>query len=266
MMMMDSPTLLCPKPYLRSARSLGLLPVCDGIKQHGEPGIESTKAVGRRCRHVCGTFAAMAVDVAYFSGEDIGNVSRWLARGFITAVAIYTFSEISGAHLNPAVTMAFLLRRTMPPALGFLYIIVQCVGAAAATGAAWLIFGSRFALGASHPGPSVSGMTAASVELLLTTVVLVTVLVTANEAVVGKDVALAVGFSIAACGLFAGSISGASMNPARSIVPQVFSGQANLAWIYATGPTAGAVLASVITYALCGKPSGGETEAATGKG
>jgi aquaporin Z len=132
-------------------------------------------------------------------------------------------------------------------------------------GAAWLIFGNRFALGASHPGPSVSALTAVSVEFVLTTIVLVTVLITANEAAIGKDVALAVGFSIAACGLFAGTVSGASMNPARSIVPQLASGQTNLAWIYAAGPIAGAILASIITYLLRGMPSAHEAEAARGK-
>jgi len=74
-----------------------------------------------------------------------------------------------------------------------------------------------------------------------------------------------VGLGIAACGLFGGSVSGASMNPARSIVPLVLSGQAGLAWIYAAGPFGGAVIATAIAYALCGSPSAPEAQAARGK-
>jgi aquaporin Z len=211
------------------------------------------------------TLTAMCVDIVYYSGEDVGYVSRWLARGFITATAIYTLSEISGAHLNPAVTVAFLLRRAMGWGLACAYLAAQVAGALAATATAWLIFGNRFGLGASHPGPTVAGLTAAGVEAGLTAIVLVTVLVTAHEAVVGRDVALAVGLGIATCGLFGGSVSGASMNPARSIVPLVLSGQAGLAWIYAAGPFGGAVIATAIAYALCGSPSATEAQAARGK-
>jgi glycerol uptake facilitator-like aquaporin len=211
------------------------------------------------------TLTAMSVDILYYSGEDVGYVSRWLARGFITATAIYTLSEISGAHLNPAVTVAFLVRRAMGFGLACAYIAAQIAGALAATATAWLIFGNRFGLGASHPGPTVAGLTAAGVETALTAIVLVTVLVTAHEAVVGKDVALAVGLAIAACGLFAGALSGASTNPARSIVPLVLSGQAGLAWIYAAGPIGGAALAAAIAYVLCGSPSEPEAKAAHGK-
>jgi aquaporin Z len=207
------------------------------------------------------TFAAMAVDILYFSGDHVDYVSRWLTRGFITAVAIYTFSEISGAHFNPVVSIAFLLRRAMPAGLCCCYIVCQCIGAALATGTAWLVFGNAFGLGASHPGPTVAPLTAAGVEGILTTIVIVTVLVTANEAAISKDVALAVGLAIAACGFFAGPISGASMNPARSIVPQLFSGQSQLAWIYAVGPLGGAVLGTALTYLLRGAATGAEDKA-----
>jgi glycerol uptake facilitator-like aquaporin len=211
------------------------------------------------------TFGAMSVDIAYFSGDDVGNVSRWLARGFITAAAIYTLSEISGAHFNPVVTLAFLLRRSMPLALGGYYLVAQIAGAFGASASTWLLFGNRFGLGASHPGRGVSGLTAVCIEMVLTAIVLVNVLITANEAVVGKDVALAVGFSIAACGLFGGRFSGASMNPARSIVPQLLSGQADLAWIYVVGPVGGTLLAVATAYLLCGSPSAHEAKAAHGE-
>jgi aquaporin Z len=215
-----------------------------------------------------GTFAvtltAMAVDISYFSGDDVGNAARWLARGFIATVTIYTLSEISGAHCNPAVTVAFALRRVISLRLGAVYIVMQFAGALGACGVAWLMFGDRLGLGASRPGPTTSNLTAAGVEVVLTAIVLVTVLITANVATIGKDVALAVGFSIAACGFFAGHLSGASMNPARSIVPQLLSGRADIAWIYLAGPLSGAVLAVIVTYLLCGPPSDKEVQAALG--
>jgi aquaporin Z len=232
----------------------------------------STDAPPRMARkalaELLGTFAvvltAMAVDISYFSGDDVGNAARWLARGFIATVMIYTFSEISGAHFNPAVTVAFVLRRVMSLRLGGVYIVMQCAGALAACGVAWLMFGDRLGLGATRPGPGVSNLTAAGVEVVLTAIVLVTVLITANESKVGKDVALAVGFSIAACGFFAGHLSGASMNPVRSIVPQLLSGRADIAWIYLAGPLGGTVLAVILTYLVWGPPTAKEREAALG--
>jgi glycerol uptake facilitator-like aquaporin len=208
------------------------------------------------------TFTAMAVDIAYFNGSDIGNPSRWLARGFIATVVIYTFSDLSGAHCNPVVTLAFWLRRAIGLRLGCVYVAAQFAGAALATGLGWFIFNGRIGFGASHPGPGVPALTAACTEAALTAIMLVTVLITANEAAIGKDIAIAVGFSIAACGFAAGSISGASMNPARSIVPQLLSGQAGLSWIYLAGPLAGTVLAVVLTAVLLG--SRREAKAAEG--
>ena len=186
------------------------------------------RAARKALAEALGTFAvvltAMAVDISYFSGDDVGNAARWLARGFIATVTIYTFSDVSGAHFNPAVTIAFMLRRVISLRLAGVYIVMQVAGALAACGVAWLMFGDRLGLGASRPGSGVSNLTAAGVEAVLTAIVLVTVLVTANDSTIGKDVALAVGFSIAACGFFAGHVSGASMNPVRSIVPQTALG------------------------------------------
>ena len=85
------------------------------------------------------------------------------------------------------------------------------------------------------------------------------------EATVGKQAAIAVGLSVATCGFFAGAISGASMNPALSIPPQIFGGQFDLIWIYAFGPSIGAALAAFAMFFLCGPPKHGERKAAEGR-
>ena len=198
---------------------------------------------------------------------NVDYVSRWLARGFITAAVIYTFSETSGAHADPAVTIAFLARRVFPLPLAIVYIIAQFAGAfiAAATWLA-LLGPQKLALGASHPGSAFSDTTAAVTEIVLTFVLMLVILMTAQEeSTIGKQAALAVGFTVAACGFAAGPISGASMNPARTIAPQLLSGHVESAWVYLVGPIVGALLAVPAHALICGKPSRGEERAAGGK-
>ena len=212
------------------------------------------------------TLAAMSVDILYYTTHEVDYVSRWLARGFATAVVIYAFSEISGAHVNPAITLGFTLRRVFPARTLAFYWLAQFAGSFAAAGLLGAYFGSAIALGASHPGPAVPPLVAVLCEVVLTAIVMLTILTTAKEkAIVGKEAALAVGFAVAACGFFAGPISGASMNPARSIAPQILAGEMALVWIYAVGPLVGAGLAVVIHRFLCGGPNVEEREAAQGK-
>jgi len=212
------------------------------------------------------TLAATSVDVLYYTTHQVDYVSRWLARGFATAAVIYAFSEISGAHVDPAITLGFTLRGVFPARTMVLYWIAQFAGSFAAAALLLAAFGSNVALGASHPGPTIPPVEAAIAEVLLTAIVMLVILTTAKQkAVVGRETALAVGFAVAACGFFAGPISGASMNPARSIAPQMLSGQFGLVWVYAAGPLLGAGLAVVIHSLLCGAPNREEREAAQGK-
>ena len=198
------------------------------------------------------TLTAISVDVCYFAGNDIGNISRWVARGCIAAAAIFVFSEISGAHLNPAVTLAFVLRRRMSRQAGAAYIAAQFTGAFAAAGIAGLFFANRLTLGASHPGTGVTPLAATCIEAVLTAVLIVISVIGANEAAIGKDVAPAVGFATTACGLAAGTLSGASMNPARSLAPQILTGQFDLIWIYVAGPLAGTLIGVAIVWWMTG--------------
>jgi len=212
------------------------------------------------------TLVAMGVDILYYSTHQVDYVSRWLARGFATAVVIYSLSEISGAHINPAVTFGFTLRRDFPPVRLVWYWIAQFAGSFAAAGLLASLFGGAIALGASHPGPTFTPLQAVLTEVVLTAFVMLTILMTAKEkAAIGKEAALAVGLAVATCGFFAGPISGASMNPARSIAPQVLAGEFGLVWIYAVGPLVGAALAVALHGLLTGSPNRAEREAARGK-
>jgi aquaporin Z len=238
-------------------------------KSTPEDGVAET--VRRLGAEAAGTFlvtaAAMAVDLAFYQGHGADYVSRWLTRGFTAAVVIYAFSEISGAHVDPAITFGFWLRRVFPGRMLIAYVVAQFAGALAAGGLLYWLYGSASALGASHPGPSFSAPTAFSCEVVLTTAVMLVILMTATqEAKIGKDAALAVGFSVAVCGFAAGPISGASMNPARSIAPQLLTGQFGSMWVYACGPLLGAAMAVAIARLLCGPPKPDERKAAQGTG
>jgi aquaporin Z len=212
------------------------------------------------------TAAAIGVDVFYYTQGNIDYASRWLTRGLVTAAVIYAFSETSGAHADPAVTIGFVLRRVFPIPIALAYIAAQFAGAFVAA-ALWLALVGRssLALGASHPGPHFSSLEAAAAEVVATFALMLTILMTAQDkAVVGQQAAVAVGFMVAACGFVAGPISGASMNPARTIAAQILSGEFSNIWIYVAGPLIGAALAVGVHMLLCGAPSAGERKAARG--
>jgi|SRR5579872_2028472 len=211
------------------------------------------------------TLVPTSVDVLYFTGGHVDFVSRWLARGFLTVAIIYAFSEFSGAHIDPAVSLGFALRRVMRLSDMFVYWIAQFGGALIAAALAYALWGSEIALGASHPGPGYSRGVAFVAEIIATFLLMVVILGTAeHEGQVGKQAAVAVGLTVATCGFFIGPISGASMNPARSLLPQLLSGEFDLLWIYALGPCIGAALAVAVMALLCGPPKAGEMKAARG--
>jgi aquaporin Z len=213
------------------------------------------------------TATAIGVDSFYYLRGDIDYSSRWLARGLITAAVIYAFSKTSGAHVDPAVTIGFAARGVFPVRLAVLYIAAQFAGAFAAA-AMWRVFEgpAALALGASHPGVGFSNTTAAITEVVVTFALMLVILMTAQEkASVGKQAALAVGFTVAACGFAAGPISGASMNPARTFAPQLLSGHVESAWAYIVGPVVGALLAVAAHAFMSGRPSPDEARAARGE-
>lgn len=218
-----------------------------------------------------GTFlvaaTAIGIDVMYYTQGNIDYASRWLARGLGTAAVVYAFSETSGAHADPVVTLGFLLRRVFPVSMGLAYIAAQFFGGFLAA-AMWLalVGQSSLGLGASHPGPNFTPAQALAAEIVATFAFVLVILMTAQEEpVVGPQAALAVGFTVAVCGFVAGPISGASMNPARTLAPQILAHAFSNIWIYLIGPTLGAGLAVAAHSLIAGPPSRGERKSARGK-
>lgn len=213
------------------------------------------------------TLVAAGADVIEAASHgQIGHTSRYLAPGFVVAAMVWSMSGISGAHINPAVTLTFVLRRSFPLSRALGYWIAQFGGGIAAAGLLRLYFGALVATGASHPGLGVSALGALGWEAILTLFLVLVILGTAeNEAVVGKNAALAVGLTVAVCGLFSSPVSGASMNPARSLGPQLVAGQLDASWIYVLGPFFGALCAAGLGYFLFGPPKESERLAAHGK-
>ncbi len=212
------------------------------------------------------TLVAIGVDIGYYAGGHVDYVSRWLARGFITAAVIYAFSEISGAHVDPAVSLGFALRRAMPAGQMLLYWVAQFAGGFAAATLAMALWKNDLALGASRPGPQYTQLDAVVAEAVLTFLLMIVILTCARqESIIGKEAALAVGLTVAACGFFAGPISGASMNPARTIPSQMLSGAGGLSWIYVAGPAFGAALAAAAMQFLSARPHPGERKAGRGE-
>ena len=127
------------------------------------------------------TLVATGVDVLYFTGTGhIDYVSRWLARGFITAAMIYAFSDVSGAHIDPAVSLGFFVRRAMPMGQMLWYWIAQFAGGFGAALLLFALWGHAIVLGASHPGPSFTHLQAAIAEAILTFLLMVVILMTAK--------------------------------------------------------------------------------------
>ena len=160
--------------------------------------------------------------------------------------------------------MAFLLRGAFPAGKAVGYWIAQFAGGIAGAMLLRAFFGGAVIAGVTHPGPQITPAVAAGWECLITTLLVVVILSTAAEkAVVGRNAALAVGFTVACCGLFSSPITGASMNPARSLGPQVAAQAWNGAWIYFAGPFAGAAIGAAICALLYDR-NANERQAAQG--
>jgi aquaporin Z len=183
----------------------------------------------------------------------------------VTAIILF-MGAVSGAHLNPAVSVAFALRGDFPWRRVGPYIVAQFAGAVLATLLLEALIGKHGSAGLTLPGPGISTGTALAWEALLTTGLVSVVLGTASGAQqLGPIAALGVGSYIILAGLFGGPVSGASMNPARSLGPALVLGDWTSWWAYLIGPMIGAVLAVAFAYVLRG-PGGGTagTRAAQG--
>ncbi len=209
--------------------------------------------------------AAGAGVVAARSGGAITLAMKVTAPGLMVMAIIYFMGAVGGAHLNPAVTLAFAVRRNFPWGRVPGYILAQCAGGIAAAAFLRAMFGNVGRLGATIPGSGISALQALIMEALLTAGLVSTILGTASGARnIGSNGALAVGGYIALAGLWAAPTSGASMNPVRSIAPDLIRGDLGTSWIYLAGPLAGALIAVGFEWILKGKPTAAGAVAAQG--
>ena len=208
-----------------------------------------------------GTFLLVVVAagggvVAARSGGAVSPSATAVAPGIMVMAIIYFMGAVSGAHLNPAVTLAFALRRNFPWRRVPGYVIAQVIGAVAAALFLRAMFGTAGALGATVPGMGIGNVRALVMEVLLTAGLVNVILGTASGARnIGANGALAVGGYIALARLWAEPVSGASMNPVRSLAPDLVRGNFGTTWIYLVGPIVGALIGVGFEWILKGKPT-----------
>jgi aquaporin NIP len=199
------------------------------------------EAIGTFCLVFAGT-GAIIIDEA--TRGTVSHVGVALTFGLIVLAMIYSVGDISGAHLNPAVTLGFFVARRFEARLVLPYIASQIIGAIAASAVLHFLFPLNVLLGATLPlGSSLQSFV---LELILTCIlmfVILSVSTGANEK--GITAGIAIGGVIALEALFAGPICGASMNPARSLAPALVSWHLEHLWIYLAAPVIGAVAAVV---------------------
>src|SRR6266699_228809 len=184
---------------------------------------------------------------------QISLAAAVVAPGLMVLAIILFMGAISGAHLNPGVSLAFAVRGDFPWKRVPGYIIVQLVGATLACLFLDAVFGNIEHLGATLPGPGYANWQALLMEVVLTAGLVSVILGTASAAQnVGAIAALGVGGYIALAGLWSAPVSGTSMNPARSFGPALVSGDFSSYWVYVLGPIAGALIAVGCAYVLRG--------------
>jgi aquaporin Z len=199
---------------------------------------------------IVGTFALIfcgtgAIIINQESGGAITHLGIAITFGLIVASMIFALGDVSGAHLNPAVTLSFAVKKRFPWKHVTPYIIAQAFGAFAATVTLHFLFPNNDTLGATIP----SGSQAQSfiLEVILTLILVMVIFnVTTGAKEKGLTAAIAIGGVVGLEALFAGPICGASMNPIRSISPAVVSGHVESLWIYILAPTIGALLGVLI--------------------
>ncbi|MDA9317054.1 MIP family channel protein [Polaribacter sp.] len=189
----------------------------------------------------CGTGAMTVNEV---TGGDVTHVGIAITWGLIVMAMIYAFGETSGAHFNPAVTIAFAYAKKFAWKEVPKYIIAQILGAFAASLILWYLFPTSENLGATIPTVDVGR--AFVMELLLSFFLMVVIInVSTGSKEIGIIAGIAVGAVVLLEAMFAGPITNASMNPARSIAPAIVAGKMQHLWMYILAPILGAILAVI---------------------
>jgi aquaporin NIP len=213
-----------------------------------EPQIVARPDLGRRA--VAEAFAAFALvfagcgaivaDASY--GGALGTVGIALVFGLIIMVMVYATGHLSGAHINPAVTIAFTVTRHFPLRDAIAYVAAQLVGAICGALVLLAVWTNKpAALGATVP--TVAAGSALVYEVILTAFLMFVIMAVATDTrAVGAAAAIAIGGTVGLDALFGGPVTGASMNPARSLGPALAAGEWTDVWVYLVGPALGAAV------------------------
>ena len=212
------------------------------------------------------TVAAGAGVINQYAGDTpVSRAAAVIAPGAAVMAMIYAWGPLSGLHINPAVTVAFACRQVFPLAWVLPYWAAQVAGAIAAAWFLQALFGHVSAGGTYPIGTPGGDWRSLVMEFALTFILASIILNTATGSrSIGHNAAIAVGATVALLGLFASPVSGASMNPARSLGPDIVGADFTGWWVYLAGPLAGAFTAVVVITLLRGLPATAERKAAEG--
>jgi len=184
----------------------------------------------------------------------LGHVGVAITFGLVIMVMIYALGHVSGAHFNPAVTIAFVLSRHFPLSRAVLYLAAQFSGAIVAAALLRASLGDVADVGATLPAGS-DGQSFLWEAVLTFFLMLVIMAVATDTRSVGEAAAIAIGGTVGLDAMFGGPVSGASMNPARSLGPALVSGETRALWVYLTAPLVGAALGAIAYQFLRGDPA-----------
>ncbi len=203
---------------------------------------------GTFCLVFAGTGAIIINDLY---GGHVTHVGIALTFGLVVLAMIYAVGDISGAHLNPAVTLGFFAARRLEGARVMPYVGSQFLGACVASGLLWVLFPDHELYGATIPADTV--LQSFVLEIVITAILMFVILsVSTGAREQGITAGIVVGSVIALAALFAGPVSGASMNPARSLGPALVSLQFTHLWLYLVAPVLGSLLGVLLCHGVCG--------------
>ncbi len=203
----------------------------------------------------CGAIVASAVHA-----DSLGVTGVAAVFGLVIMAMVYATGHLSGAHINPAVTVAFTLTRHFPPRDAVVYVIAQCLGAVCGALLLLAVWPDKPAsLGATLPlagTASISTGGALVYEMVMTAFLMFVIMAVATDTrAVGAAAAIAIGGTVALGAIFGGPVTGASMNPARSLGPALAAGEWGSFWIYVLGPIVGAALGAAVYQLVRGPVS-----------